>query len=125
MWAVMLCLGVSFWVAGFDLLYSLQDMEYDKSKGLYSIPSKYGKEATFFISKLFHFETILFWWIFVYMANLGFFAYLALILSAVILYMEHKIVQKDFSKIDRAFFTLNGYLGIMFFIFVLLDRILA
>ncbi len=96
MWAVMLCLGVSFWVAGFDLLYSLQDMEYDKSKGLYSIPSKYGKEATFFISKLFHFETILFWWIFVYMANLGFFAYLAVVLSGVICIWSIKLSKKDF-----------------------------
>ncbi len=125
LWSVMLCLGVSFWVAGFDLLYSLQDMEYDRSKGLYSIPAKYGKEATFFISKLFHFETVLFWLIFVYTARLGVLAYLGVFVSALILYMEHKIVQKDFSKIDRAFFTLNGYLGIMFFIFVLFDRIFA
>ena len=125
LWAIMLCLGVSFWVAGFDLLYSLQDMEYDKSKGLYSIPSKYGKEATFFISKLFHAQSVLFWLLFVYMAHLGFFAYLGVLLSALILYKEHLIVQKDFSKIDRAFFTLNGYLGIMFFIFVLIDRIIS
>ena len=125
LWAIMLCLGVSFWVAGFDLLYSLQDMEYDKSKGLYSIPSKYGKEATFFISKLFHAQSVLFWLLFVYVAHLGFFAYLGVLLSALILYKEHLIVQKDFSKIDRAFFTLNGYLGIMFFIFVLIDRIIS
>jgi 4-hydroxybenzoate polyprenyltransferase len=44
-------------------------------------------------------------------------------LSAVILYMEHRIVNKDFSKIDKAFFTLNGYLGIMFLVFVILDNI--
>ncbi len=125
LWAIMLCLGVSFWVAGFDLLYSLQDMEYDKSKGLYSIPAKYGKEATFFISKLFHAQSVLFWLLFVYVAHLDLFAYLGVLLSALILYKEHLIVQKDFSKIDRAFFTLNGYLGIMFFIFVFIDRIIS
>ena len=122
MWAVLLALGVMFWVAGFDLLYSLQDMEYDKEKGLFSIPSIYGKEATFFISKLFHALTVLFWLLFVIEADLGIWAYLGVLLSAVILFLEHKIVIKDFTKIDRAFFTLNGYLGIMFFIMIFIDR---
>ena len=111
-----------FWVAGFDLLYSLQDIEYDKEKGLYSIPSIYGAKATLFISKLFHFLTILFWLLFVVEANLGLFAYLAVFISSIILYNEHKIVAKDFTKIDKAFFTLNGYLGIIFLIFIILDR---
>jgi len=123
MWSVLLSLGVMFWVAGFDLLYSLQDLEYDKQKGLHSIPSQYGADATLFISKIFHSLTILFWLLFVIEANLGFFAYLAVFLSAVILYNEHKIVNKDFTKIDRAFFTLNGYLGIMFFILIILDKV--
>ncbi len=123
LWSVLLALGVMFWVAGFDLLYSLQDMEYDKSKGLFSIPSVYGKEATFFISRLFHSLTVLFWVLFVVDAGLGFWAYLGVFLSGVILFMEHKIVIKDFTKIDRAFFTLNGYLGIMFFIVIFIDRI--
>ena len=123
MWSVLLSLGVMFWVAGFDLLYSLQDIEYDKQKGLHSIPSIYGSKATLFISKIFHGLTVLFWLLFVIESNLGFFAYLAVIVSAVILYNEHKIVAKDFSKIDKAFFTLNGYLGIIFFIFIVIDRI--
>ena len=123
LWSIMLCIGVSYWVAGFDLLYSLQDMEYDKQNNLFSIPSRYGKDATMFISKLFHFQTILFWLFFVYLSGLGFWAYMGVIVSAVILYKEHEIVAKDFSKIDRAFFTLNGYLGIIFFIFVWFDRI--
>jgi len=121
MWSVLLALGVMFWVAGFDLLYSLQDMEYDKSKGLFSIPSVYGKDATFFISRLFHALTVLFWLLFVVDAGLGFWAYLGVFLSGIILFMEHRIVIKDFTKIDRAFFTLNGYLGIMFFILIFID----
>ncbi|MFK5881606.1 MAG: menaquinone biosynthesis prenyltransferase MqnP [Sulfurospirillum sp.] len=122
-WSLMLCIGVSYWVAGFDLLYSLQDIEYDKNNKLFSIPSKYGKDATMFISKLFHFQTIIFWLFFVYLAGLGFWAYAGVAISAIILFYEHKIVSKDFSKIDRAFFTLNGYLGIIFFIFVWFDLI--
>jgi len=123
MWSVLLSLGVMFWVAGFDLLYSLQDIEYDKKKGLHSIPSIYGDKATLFISKIFHSLTILFWLLFVIEANLGFFSYMAVLISAIILYNEHKIVAKDFTKIDKAFFTLNGYLGIIFFIFILLDKV--
>lgn len=122
LWAVFLSIGVMFWVAGFDLLYSLQDIEFDKKEKLFSIPSQYGEDCTFFISKLFHALTILFWLFFAYISQSGFFTYLAVVLSAVILYFEHRIVHKDFTKIDRAFFTLNGYLGIMFFILVIMDK---
>lgn len=123
LWSILLALGVMFWVAGFDLLYSLQDMEYDKEKGLFSIPSIYGKEATFFISRLFHALAVLFWLLFVISAELGVWAYLGVFISGLILIVEHRIVIKDFSKIDRAFFTLNGYLGIMLFIMIFLDRL--
>lgn len=123
LWSVLLSLGVMFWVAGFDLLYSLQDMEYDKANGLFSIPSVYGKEATFLISRLFHALTIVFWFLFSLSADLGFMAYAGVFVSAVILTWEHRIVIQDFTKIDRAFFTLNGYLGIIFFIFILIDRV--
>lgn len=121
LWALLLCLGVMFWVAGFDLLYSLQDMEFDKEHKLHSIPSHFGKKCTFFVSKIFHGQTILFWALFVGVAGLGFWAWAGVVISAVILFREHKIVEKDFQKIDKAFFTLNGYLGIIFFILVLID----
>lgn len=123
MWSVLLSIGVMYWVAGFDLLYSLQDMEYDKVNGLFSIPSRFGQDATFFISRLFHAQTILFWLLFVISAELGFFAYVGVVVAAVVLFFEHRIVLKDFSKIDRAFFTLNGYLGVIFFALIFLDRI--
>jgi len=123
MWSVLLSIGVMYWVAGFDLQYSLQDMEYDKANGLFSIPSRFGQDATFFISRLFHAQTVLFWLLFVINAELGFFAYVGVVVAAVVLFFEHRIVLKDFSKIDRAFFTLNGYLGVIFFMLIFLDRI--
>ncbi len=121
MWSLLLALGVMFWVGGFDLLYALQDMEFDKKMGLYSIPSRYGKECTLFISKIFHLLSVLFWLLFVMEAHLGFFAYMAVIFAAIMLSYEHKIVNGDIDKIDRAFFTVNGYLGIVFLIFIILD----
>jgi len=123
MWSVMLCVGVMFWVSGFDLLYSLQDIEYDKKVDLHSIPSKYGSKCTLFLSKIFHALTILFWVFFAVESSSGWLTYVAVFFSAIILYLEHRIVNKDFSKIDKAFFTLNGYLGIMFLVFVILDRL--
>ena len=124
-WSVILSLGVIFWVAGFDLLYSLQDIDFDKENNLHSIPSRYGADATLFISSLFHMLTVIFWALFVWIAGLGTFAFLAVILSAVMLGYEHKLVRKDFTQIDRAFFTVNGYLGIAFFVLIVLDKILA
>jgi len=123
-WSVILSLGVIFWVAGFDLLYSLQDIEFDKQNDLHSIPSRYGAEATLFISAIFHTLTVIFWALFVWVASLGFFAFLAVIASAVMLGYEHYLVRKDFTQIDRAFFTVNGYLGIAFLIFIILDKAL-
>jgi len=124
-WSVMLSLGVIFWVAGFDLLYSLQDIEFDKDKGLHSIPSLYGADATLFISALFHMLSVVFWFLFVWVAGLGFFAFLAVVLSAVMLTYEHKLVRRDFQKIDIAFFTINGYLGIVFLILIIIDRFVS
>jgi 4-hydroxybenzoate polyprenyltransferase len=121
LWSLLLSSGVIFWVAGFDLLYSLQDIEFDKDEGLHSIPSIYGAKCTLFISKIFHGLTVLFWLFFIIAYGGGLFGYLAVIVSAVMLYIEQKIVDKDFNKIDKAFFTVNGYLGIVFFGFIVLD----
>ena len=122
LWSVLLSLGVIFWVAGFDLLYSLQDIEFDKENDLYSIPSRYGAEATLFISALFHALAVLFWLLFVWAAGLGVLAYIAAVGSGFVLYYEQMLVRKDFTKIDRAFFTVNGYLGIAFLILIIIDR---
>lgn len=124
-WSLLLSVGVVFWVAGFDLLYSLQDIDFDIQRGLHSIPSKYGAEATLFISALFHLITVLFWGFFVACAALGFFAWIAVIFAALMLGYEHYIVRKEFTQIDRAFFTVNGYLGVVFLVMVIVDRIFA
>ena len=125
LWSVLLSLGVIFWVAGFDLLYSLQDIDFDKENNLHSIPSRYGAEATLFISALFHMLSVIFWMLFVWASGLGFFAYIAVIGSGFVLAYEQKLVRKDFTQIDRVFFTVNGYLGVAFFFLIILDRIVA
>ncbi len=119
LWSVYLSVGVMFWVAGFDLLYSLQDMEFDKAHGLHSIPSKFGAKNTMMIAKLFHLLTILFWYLFVTDAQIGAWGYTAVIAGALMLSYEHYLVAKDFTKIDRAFFTVNGYLGFVFLFLII------
>ena len=124
-WSVLLSLGVIFWVAGFDLLYSLQDIDFDKENNLHSIPSQYGAEATLFISALFHALAVVFWLLFVWSAGLGFLAFVAAFGSGAVLAYEQKLVRRDFTQIDRAFFTVNGYLGVAFFLLVILDKVLG
>ncbi len=123
LWVLFLSIGVMFWVAGFDLLYSLQDIEVDKKLGLHSVPSVFGVEKTMLFSKVFHALTVIFWLLFVIYSSSSYFAYLAVIISAFMLSYEHYLVNKDFKKIDRAFFTVNGYLGIVFFLLIVLDNI--
>lgn len=124
-WSVWPSAGVVFWVAGFDLLYSLQDMEFDKSNGLHSIPSKYGSSATLKISAFFHTLSVLFWSVFVEVSGLGMFGWGAVLFSALMLTYEHILVRRDFTQIDRAFFTVNGYLGFVFIGLIILDKVVA
>ncbi len=122
-WSLYLAGGVVFWVAGFDLLYSLQDIEFDKANNLHSIPSQFGAKNTMLIAKVFHFMTIVLWVFFIESVGLGLFATIAVILSAIMLIYEHYLVSKDFTKIDKAFFTVNGYLGIIFLLLIIMEVI--
>ncbi len=121
LWSGYLAIGVMFWVAGFDLLYSLQDIEFDKANDLHSIPSKYGAVKTMQIARVFHFFAIVFWVFFIFRAGLGLWGEVAVVFSAIMLVYEHYIVNKDFRKIDKAFFTVNGYLGFMFILFIIIE----
>ena len=120
-WSLYLAAGVMFWVAGFDLLYSLQDIEFDKANGLHSVPSRFGAKNTMHIAKVFHLLTVILWELFVTSAGLGLWAQFAVLFAAVMLAYEHYLVNKDFTKIDRAFFTVNGYLGFVFLVFIIME----
>ena len=124
LWSVLLAIGVMFWVAGFDLLYSLQDIEVDKKLGLHSVPSQFGAKKTMLFSQILHILTVVFWLLFIIESNSGIFGYIAIIVSAIMLTYEHIIVNRDFTKIDKAFFTINGYFGIVFFILIVLDQLI-
>jgi 4-hydroxybenzoate polyprenyltransferase len=122
LWTVFLSSGVIFWVAGFDLLYSIQDIKFDKTEKLHSIPAKYGKTITLNISKIFHILTLIFWLLFAYTSDGEILTYFAISIIAILLIIEHIIINKDFTKIDKAFFTINGYISILFLIFIILGK---
>ncbi|RUM29731.1 MAG: 4-hydroxybenzoate octaprenyltransferase [Aquifex sp.] len=121
--AVILGVAMAFWVAGFDVLYALQDYEFDKEVGLKSIPVKYGIENAIKIAKLFHFITFLSLLILGFThRELGFIYFLGLFLIALFLVYEHSLIKPwDLSKINKAFFTVNGWISVLFFFIVLID----
>ena len=121
LWSLCLAGGVMFWVAGFDVFYALQDMEFDKSEGLHSIPSIFGEKKALDIAALFHVGTVVFWYLFVKFANLEFLSFVGVFLAALLLGYEHTLVRKDRGAIGKAFFNINGYLGILFLILVVID----
>lgn len=125
LWSVLLSIGVLFWVAGFDLLYSIQDLDFDKSHHLHSIPAKFGLKATLIISRICHILAVIFWLSFVYVAELGILAYIGVGLSALMLVYEQYLVSLHLHNIPKAFFVSNGYLGIIFFICIVLDSLRA
>ncbi|MGP1579640.1 MAG: menaquinone biosynthesis prenyltransferase MqnP [Wolinella sp.] len=124
LWSVFLSLGVLFWVAGFDVLYSLQDREFDKAAGLHSIPVYFGESRAIWIARGFHLITLVFWLLFVHAAPVGILMLWAWACCAVMLFYEHYLVSRDFENIPRAFFTVNGYLGILFLLFCVMDAVL-
>ena len=121
-WSVFLSIGVMFWVAGFDILYSIQDKEFDAKNGLYSIPSIYGINTSLALAQLFHLFTIVFWALFMAYSGVGFLGWIALGIIGFILYKEHEMVNKDFLNIPKAFFELNSYIGIIYLIMIIWDK---
>ena len=114
--------AVVFWLAGFDVLYALQDIEFDRSHGLHSIPEKFGIKDTLLFSRVFHLIT---WGLLAFTGiifDLGIFYWIGMAAAGVLFIYEHSLVKaNDLSRLDMAFFNMNGYISITVFIFTLLD----
>ena len=111
---ILLSAAVMFWVAGFDLIYALQDVDFDRKTKLFSLPSKFGIASALRVSMLFHALTVLLLMGTATLANLGRIAYVGIAIVAGILYWEHRLVTPDdLSRVNVAFFNLNGYISIL------------
>src|SRR5690606_6954217 len=108
-------LAVIFWVSGFDIIYALQDEEFDREYHLKSIPVMFGKKGALRISEILHILSAVFVIISVFFIPLGFFYILGIILYISLLIYQHIIVSPtDLRRIDRAFMTTNGIASVIF-----------
>jgi 4-hydroxybenzoate polyprenyltransferase len=120
--AWVLGLAVGLWIGGFDLIYACQDAEIDRVIGVRSVPARFGVAFALHLSTAVHVATFgLFVW-FGALVHLGWLWWIGLLLTAVAFGYEHAVVTpSDLSRVNRAFFTANGFVGIALFFFALLD----
>jgi 4-hydroxybenzoate polyprenyltransferase len=118
--------AVAFWVAGFDLLYSLFDLDVDREQGLHSVAARFGPHAAFLLARLCHVGTV----VSLIGAGLGLevgvLYWLGVVAVAALLAYEHLLVSpRDWRRLDAAFFTMNGVISVTFFVFVLADVLVS
>ncbi len=119
---VILSFAILFWVAGFDLIYSCQDAEFDRTHQLHSVPSRFGIPTALMISRICHVMTILLLIGFGAAAQLGWLYYLGVGFVGALLVYEHTLVSAaDLSRVNEAFFTINGAVGVLLLFFASLD----
>ncbi|MDQ7096896.1 UbiA-like polyprenyltransferase [Desulfosporosinus sp. PR] len=125
-WApILLGLGVITWVAGFDIVYACQDVEFDRKEGLHSIPAIFGVQRGLEISSVLHILAPLFFVAVGVVMAMSWLYYLGVGIAVVLLFRQHWLVTaSDLSKVGVAFFDLNGYLSVMLFVFSVLDLII-
>ncbi len=111
---LILSLAVLLWVAGFDILYALQDEEFDRSAGLYSLPGRFGRVQAMRLATWLHIGAGLGFIMVGWLADLGALYFGAALLAALLLVVEHALLSpRDLSRLNHAFFTLNGLVGII------------
>jgi len=115
---LILCAAVTLWVGGFDVLYACQDVEFDKTAGLYSIPKRFGIAGALVIARTMHVLVVcLLAWL-AWSFHLAWPAWAGIGVVAALLTYEHSLVKaNDLSKINAAFFTVNGYISLLFLLF--------
>ena len=122
---LLLTAAVTFWVGGFDVLYACQDYDFDRGAGLHSLPRYFGVRGALWIARVFHLVMIGFL-IGLFLAfGLGKLAVLGIVVVILLLLYEHSLVKpNDLSKLNAAFFTMNGVISVLFFVFVAADLLL-
>jgi 4-hydroxybenzoate polyprenyltransferase len=122
--ALVLGAAVLFWLLGFDVLYALQDMEFDRKTGLHSIPERFGTRRSLWISRASHAVTMgALLWLSV-LLSLGLIYLAGVFVALCLIVYEHALVKEhDLTKLDIAFFNMNGYISVTVFLFTLMDRL--
>jgi 4-hydroxybenzoate polyprenyltransferase len=114
---LLLGLSVLFWVAGFDVIYSLQDESFDRARGLYSLPARFGARRALDVSTLLHALSLVFLYAVFVLTGGGWLFGIGVVLAGVFLVRQHVLVAPgDLSRVDGAFFTANGWLSVAVFL---------
>src|SRR5579863_5370282 len=122
---LLLTAAVTFWVAGFDVLYACQDLEFDQQAGLHSIPRYLGVGNALWVARLFHILMLALLAALIFVFGLGKLALIGLAAVFLLLAYEHSLVsQDDLSKLNAAFFTMNGIIAVVFWVFLAADLLL-
>lgn len=122
---IALAIAVATWVGGFDILYALPDVSFDRENGLYSVPSTFGEANALGIARVLHSTTVAALAISGLGAGAGVLYFAGVLVAGALLLYEHSLVKpNDFSRLDAAFFTMNGVISIVFLGFVLTERLL-
>ncbi|MBI1334529.1 MAG: UbiA family prenyltransferase [Armatimonadetes bacterium] len=122
---IFLTLAVLLWTAGFDIIYALQDEEFDRENGLRSIPARFGRKTALIVSRLSHLFAVVFLVQAFAMEPITWVGWLGVIFAGVMLTYEQSLVKpNDLSRVNFAFFTLNGCISVGVFVFVLIDRLI-
>ncbi|WP_290428916.1 UbiA-like polyprenyltransferase [Alkalihalophilus pseudofirmus] len=120
--AFVLFTAVALWTAGFDVIYATQDANYDRERGLYSIPSRFGIRKALILAKLFHVISFAAFFLLFLITPLSWLYLIGVIIAGLIMIYEHSLVSADdLSKVGVAFFTMNGILSLVMFIFTVGD----
>src|SRR5262249_59961450 len=115
---LILCGAVTLWVGGFDVLYACQDVDFDQRAGLFSIPKRFGIAKALLISRGMHVGVVLLLSWLAFSFGLPWPAWAGIAVVATLLAYEHSLVKaNDLSKLDAAFFTVNGYISMLFLLF--------
>src|SRR5215210_2773603 len=118
--------GAALWVAGFDVIYALLDRDFDLENRINSLPARFGIGPSLVVSRVWHALSVTFLVAFGSAASLGAVYYLGVVMVAWLLFYEQSLVRKnDLSKLNVAFFTMNGLISFIFFAFVLVDRVIG
>lgn len=119
---VLIGISVMFWVAGFDIIYALQDDDFDKENNLNSIPVLLGRKNALFFSRMLHLFTSITLFVVGYFGSFEILYWIGFVIFSALLSYQHRIIKhNDLSKVGMAFFTTNGIASILFGIFVVLD----
>jgi len=122
---LLLTAAVTFWVAGFDVIYACQDYEFDRNHGLHSLPRHLGIATALWIARFLHLAMLVLLAALVVVFGLGKLAGVGVIAVAALLAYEHSLVRHDdLSGLNAAFFTMNGVISVVFFVFIGADLLL-